>query len=275
MLQIPAMPSLLAAVEDGRWALGLGDPTPMGWATVGGYLIAAALCMLWAKPSGSGRLLPAMLAAAMTLLALNKQLDLQSLLTEIGRDAAKAQGWYEDRQTFQTIFIAAIAGVAGLGFVVSLWMLRRRWRESTLPLVGVAFLLAFVVVRAASFHHVDQGLGETWIGLRFNWILELGGIALVGVGSLVGWRVRQAASRNRCEPLQAAKADLDSVNGDASSPGEVAVGAADETRSKSVRPARSSPLEGFVVRPIRISNGPRSGRAETERPPLPPPRVVS
>ena len=274
MLLMPAMSSLLAAVEDGRWVLGLGDPTPMGWATVGGYLLAAALCLLWAKPSGAGRLLPLTLTLAMTVLAVNKQLDLQSLLTEIGRDAAKAQGWYEDRQTFQTIFIAAIAGVAGLGFVVSLWILRRRWRESTLALVGVAFLLAFVVVRAASFHHVDQGLGETWVGLRFNWILELGGILLVGVGSLVGWRVRRAEASKSRKPLGALNADLDSVKDDASSSSEVAIVAAVETPPKPVRPARSIALEGFVVRPIRISEGPRARRAEPDRPAAPP-RVVS
>ena len=274
MLQIPAMPSLLAAVEDGRWALGLCDPTPMGWATVGGYLLAAALCMLWAKPSGAWLLLPAMLAAAMTLLAVNKQLDLQSLLTEIGRDAAKAQGWYEDRQTFQTIFIAAIGGGATLGFAAMLWMLRRRWRESTLPLVGVAFLLAFVVVRAASFHHVDQGLGETWIGLRFNWILELGGIAMVGAGAIAGWRARRTHAIKRPDSSTASNTDRPSEN--RVEPAGVVSGAvaAEETPPRADRP-RSRSLEGFVVRPIRISNGPRSGRAETERPPLPPPRVVS
>jgi hypothetical protein len=253
--------SLFAAVEDGRWVLGIGDPTPMGWATVAGYLVAAVLCVLWAKPAGRGRLLPLALAAAMTLLAVNKQLDLQSLLTQIGRDAAKAQGWYEDRREYQVAFIAAIAGIAVLGFILISWLLRRRWRECTLALVGFAFLLAFIVVRAASFHRVDQGLGETWVGMRFNWILELGGIALVAAGAIVGWRLR-ARSRVISEPSSAKSASTPETPERPARPAfEVEV----ESEPRPPRPAKPGPLDGFVVRPIRLSSGPAARNGETTR----------
>lgn len=272
MLPTPVMPLVVAAVEDGRWTLGLGDPTPMGWATVGGSLMAAVLCLLWAKPPGAGRLLPLSLAFAMTLLAANKQLDLQSLLTELGREAAEAQGWYEDRRTFQWIFIAAIGGAATLGLAALLWILRRRWRESGLALAGVAFLLAFVVIRAASFHQIDQGLGETWIGMRLNGILELGGIALVGVGGLVGWRFRLARSSRIADSLETEAVKRVSEDQEATVPDSGVPIALDEPPMKPVRPARSVALEGFVVRPIRISEGPRA-RPHPDR--TSPPRVVS
>jgi hypothetical protein len=41
-------------------------------------------------------------------------------------------------------------------------------------------LLTFIVVRAISFHHVDVFLKSGIAGLRMNWLLELGGISLVG-----------------------------------------------------------------------------------------------
>jgi hypothetical protein len=43
--------------------------------------------------------------------------------------------------------------------------------------VGLGFLMTFVAVRAASFHHVDQWLRHGVV--RLNWALELGGIALI------------------------------------------------------------------------------------------------
>ena len=44
--------------------------------------------------------------------------------------------------------------------------------------------MGFVVIRAASFHHVDALLASRLGGLKWNWILELGGILIVAVGAL-------------------------------------------------------------------------------------------
>lgn len=258
---VPSIPILLAAVEDGRWVMGIGDPTPMGWVTVAAYLLAAAICVVWAKPTGRGRLLPLALAAAMALLAVNKQLDLQSLLTEMGRDLARAQGWYEDRREFQTAFIAGFAGLAGVGFVLVAWLLRGRFRECMLAVLGLGFLLAFVAVRAASFHRVDQGLGDMWAGWRFNWILELGGIALVGSGALVGWRVRRGRpAMTAGSPVKAGGAILE------------APAARVEEALPALRAAAKS-LDGFVIRPIRLSSGPTARDGDPPRATSPPSSV--
>ncbi|MHC4766222.1 MAG: hypothetical protein ACYTF2_14080, partial [Planctomycetota bacterium] len=47
----------------------------------------------------------ALLIALFLFLGLNKQIDLQSWLADVGRDMAKAQGWYEQRGRVQTIFV--------------------------------------------------------------------------------------------------------------------------------------------------------------------------
>jgi hypothetical protein len=48
-----------------------------------------------------------------------------------------------------------------------------------------------VVVRAASFHHVDVLLGSTAAGIKLNWLLELPGPTLV---ALVALRRRKAVA---------------------------------------------------------------------------------
>jgi hypothetical protein len=45
------------------------------------------------------------------------------------------------------------------------------------------FVLGFVIIRAASFHHVDALLAARLGGMKWNWILELGGIAAVAAGA--------------------------------------------------------------------------------------------
>jgi hypothetical protein len=44
---------------------------------------------------------------------------------------------------------------------------------------GLFLLLTFIVVRAISFHHVDEFIKVRVAGVRMNWLLELSGILLV------------------------------------------------------------------------------------------------
>ena len=49
-----------------------------------------------------------------------------------------------------------------------------RW--TNIAIVGTSMVLAFVVMRAASFHHVDRLLSSALLGVRFNWVFEITGI---------------------------------------------------------------------------------------------------
>ena len=75
-------------------------------------------------------------------------------------------------------------------------MTRRAWRTAGLALIGTGFLITFVIIRAASFHHFDEFIGFVVGGVRMNWVLELGGIACVAIAAC---RVRRpgAASAAR------------------------------------------------------------------------------
>ena len=125
-------------------------------------------------------------------LGINKQLDLQSALTEVGRVIAFAHGWYGQRQLVQLALII-FAAIVCISVVITLLIWTRHGPLSTwFALLGTILVIGYVLIRAASFHHIDRFIGTTFLGLRWNWILEIGGITIVLLASQ--WRRRSAKS---------------------------------------------------------------------------------
>lgn len=208
-------------MEEIRWSAGIGDPTLMGWLTVVAYFAATWLCLRafmvekagpprpyrqaigalvrvvrkhWPSPPAPARRagLWLVLAGILAFLGVNKQLDLQSLLTEIGRVSAIEQGWYEQRRPIQVGFIGAVLVSAAAAVVALAWLVRGHLRDFRLAIGGMVLLVGFVVVRATSFHDMDAFIHRGVGGLEINWIFELGGIALVSVAA--GKRLRKAGA---------------------------------------------------------------------------------
>ncbi|HTF90331.1 MAG TPA: hypothetical protein VK843_18085 [Planctomycetota bacterium] len=203
--------SLADTGADGRWSIGIGDPTPIGWLTVVGYGLAACFAFgacRRARREASGlrdgdaaragnerRMVGLWLIACvvMALLGVNKQLDLQSLMTQSLRDLARSQGWYENRREYQQAFIAVVAIAAVVSVCVTVLALRPVLHRAWLTVFGLTWIVTFVLIRAASFHHVDRFLRGG--NVRWNWVLELGGIAMVGVAGYRAARERPAPNR--------------------------------------------------------------------------------
>ena len=120
------------------------------------------------------------LCGVMVFLGFNKQLDLQSCFTQVGRDMAKSEGWYEERRAVQGIFVVVMAILGGLTIAGAWWYIRGAWRRYRVAFFGIIYLVTFVIMRAASFHHMDVFIQSTFLGMAFNHILELGGIAFIG-----------------------------------------------------------------------------------------------
>lgn len=178
---------ILASTEDGRWHASIGDPTFFGWITVLFYLIAVVQCgfkAISSKNHDQNYRFWLYLAVFLFLLCINKQLDLQSWLTQSVRDSALAHGWYEYRRSLQAAFIA----ILGLGMMFTLVGLRiflaNSWRQHKLTWVGIVLLCTFILMRAASFHHLDLFINHHVLGFRVNVILEIGAILLIILGSL-------------------------------------------------------------------------------------------
>lgn len=167
----------------GTWSPGIGDPTPVGWFTAFAYLATAWVCSRVARRTPTflaearrERLVWRALTVTMAVLGVNKQLDLQSAVTEMGRLVLRGSGLYDARRGLQELFIAAVAVTALLASAVLLVLARSTSRQARTAIFGTMLVFAFVVIRAASFHDIDTLLGVEWLGLRINWIAELSGI---------------------------------------------------------------------------------------------------
>ena len=176
-----------------NWTPGIGDPTIGGWVTVALYLLASGSCWISAQklglediPRSNERRAWLAISALFLALGINKQLDLQTALTEAGRVLAHYQGWFEQRQLVQLAFIALVAIICLIAAIALLLWTRSAPTPARLALIGTSMVLGFVLIRAASFHHVNQFIGQRILGLRWNWILEMSGISLVLLASQ--WR---------------------------------------------------------------------------------------
>jgi len=180
------------------WEPGIGDPTLYGWVTVAAYAFAALACWRARRAAPSAER-PAwlVLAVGLAFLAVNKQLDLQSLMTAMGRTIAKAQGWYEHRRPFQALFIAAIAGAGLIGMVLLLRSYRRASLALQGALAGAVLLCVFIVIRASSFERMDQFINSHLAGVRANHAMELGGIAIIAACALAALQPKARRRRRR------------------------------------------------------------------------------
>jgi hypothetical protein len=178
-----------------NWSPGIGDPTLMGWLTVVLYFLAAIDCWITARrlylergDADGEKELRAWRSIAIAFLALgfNKQLDLQTALTEAGRVLANFQGWYDQRQSVQLAFIVLVAIICLVTAAILVRWARNAPAPTLFALAGSIMVICYVLVRAASFHHIDRFIGETVLGFRWNWILEMGGISVVLAASY--WR---------------------------------------------------------------------------------------
>jgi hypothetical protein len=181
--------NLFAFTAADHWKPGIGDPTVIGWVTVVGYALAAWLCWRAARSArmtaelGRTRLFWTLFSLGLVLLGINKQLDLQTWFTLFAKHLALDEGWYAERRVFQAAFIAAVA----VGGAASLAGMKRLAGKTTtavrVALAGGIFLGCFILIRASSFHHVDQMLGMKLGGLKVNGLLELGSIGCIAAAA--------------------------------------------------------------------------------------------
>ena len=171
-------------ISDWRSSIAYADLAD--WVTFATCFIAAALSARAARQAETGgrdSTFWRITAMLLVLLGINELLDLQTLLTLVGREHARANGWYEDRRSVQYIFVLALGVVAVLAGVAMLRLIGRTHASVRLALAGLLFIGLFVLLRAASFHHLNEILGRG--APEFNWgtIQEMAGILIVTVAA--------------------------------------------------------------------------------------------
>ncbi|WP_199554390.1 hypothetical protein [Sandaracinobacteroides hominis] len=165
------------------------------WIITAAYLLTLPLLVLARQASATPRerLFWTLACLGILALALNKQLDLQTQLTAFGRQVAHNGDWFDRRRDVQRLFLI------GLGASMALLALWLGWLTHNLPgpvkltLAGLLLLGGFVLLRAASFHNVDQLLRTNLLGTRAWVVIELAGIVVVMAGA--GWAAMRARRR--------------------------------------------------------------------------------
>jgi hypothetical protein len=176
-----------------HWIPGIGDPTLAGWLTVVLYLVTSLSCWksgreaeLEDSPRSNEYCAWRSIAVLFLALGVNKQLNLITALTVFGRAVAHLQGWYNRRQPVQIVLIGLLAVSCVLVVIMLLIWMRRAPIATWLALIGTTLTLTFVLIRAVSYHYVDRFLFGRILGLRWNWVIEIGGIIVVLLASQ--WR---------------------------------------------------------------------------------------
>jgi hypothetical protein len=203
-------------VTDFNWSAWIGDPTVAGWLTTVLYLVSSVSCWILARKLGLAAVRRSRerrawqsISGLFLFLGINKQLDLQTAVMEAGRLLAHYQGWYEQRQLAQLAFIALIAVMCLISAITLLIWVWDAPISTWLALIGTTLVIGYVLIRAASFQHVNRFIfiGRKIFDFRWNWILEMGGIVLVLLA--IAWRqVHAAGWKMRSLPLQAREKTL-------------------------------------------------------------------
>ena len=181
------------------WQASIANADIVDWVTVAAYLVAAVLAYRAAskarrRTDKGDRWFWLASTALLIFFGINELLDLQWLLTVVAKEHAKANGWYEGRRDVQALFIAGLAIGAIVGGTLILWLTRRADFAVKLALAGFVFIGAFVLARAASFHHVSEMLGRGPDAFNYGSMQEVFGVAIVAVAALV-YRARKKRRR--------------------------------------------------------------------------------
>ena len=90
----------------------------------------------------------------------------------------------------QVIFIAVVAATATSGVVFGLWRVYRWSWPSRMAVIGLGMQAAFIVIRAASFHHIDSLLRLQFADVKLNLLLESTELLILLLAARSSWIMR-------------------------------------------------------------------------------------
>jgi xanthine/uracil permease len=94
-------------------------------------------------------------AGVLAAMSLGRTLELDELVTELGRSRARLAGWYRTRRGLQAALVGSVAAVWTVVVLATIWRVPER-RRRYLPTAIVVFtMVCFVAIRLVSLHHAD------------------------------------------------------------------------------------------------------------------------
>lgn len=187
--------------DSSRWSLSAGDPTFLGWSITVGYVIVflLSLFVFWmgrTKPLESDPKATSwfwlFLAWLMCFLALNKQLDLQNLFTQIGRVHAAKYGWLDYKREVQAVFVFVL--LSSFSLIASWFVMVNRQLivSQKFAFIGLLFVVGYVFLKAALFYHVIPFGRSAWYEM-----IEILGLICIAISALRYFKRQSLNSFNK------------------------------------------------------------------------------
>jgi len=170
-----------------------GRLTTLGWTMLALYLLAALLVFRAAAASTSpnSRAMDHIwisLGIILAALGLNKEIDLQTVLIEIGRRVARNEHLFAYRlELYLVFFLGFILAMTALFAAVMLRFsadVGKFARQFPFAASGLALICTYIVIRAAVIDNVNVMLGLDLKQIPFLWLLEAGGLLLIMIQAL-------------------------------------------------------------------------------------------
>ncbi|MEM7227981.1 MAG: hypothetical protein AAF432_04115 [Planctomycetota bacterium] len=166
------------------WSPAIGDPTATGWTSVVLYYVIALISILHIRSHRSqrvphGRFAWFALGVLFIALGANKQFDLLSAGTAFVRTQLRFYETYQHRNTFGPWLVVGMLTVMTTAFAIAAMKMRVASGLQRVSMGLACIITAFVLLRSASLHDIDQMLRATAAGVRWNTIIELGLLLII------------------------------------------------------------------------------------------------
>ena len=149
------------------------------WLRVVGYVIVAGLCF-WAswredrESEGSWPPFWLLTGGLFLVMAIGRAGDVADMVTNLLRQRAIAEGWYQSRRRVQAVVVAGLGSAWFIAVMTACWRVPAR-RRRYLPMIVVVLTIGiYAAIRVVSLHQIDAVLHNrrTW-GVRNGTLIEL------------------------------------------------------------------------------------------------------
>lgn len=145
-----------------------------------------------------------MSAALLVVIGVGRAGALGDLISEIGREQARSNGWYDTRRSLQAAVVIAVAVVWFLGVAVAVLRVPPRRRRYLPHVILLSTIIAFAAIRLVSLHQIDTVLYRRDVaGVRIVALVELSLLAATALVTVTTARFpRNSAAPGQPEVVQ-------------------------------------------------------------------------
>lgn len=175
----------------------MGSLAELRWLFGAAYLAVAFWAWQASASSRAGDRRPWLaIAAALVLFGISKAFDLEEAFLDRVRSAAQRGHWYDWHKAVQLAWLLLLAVTAAACFAALAPRLKSTNANGRIAVIATGLLAAFIAIRCASIHVVDEWVTKQVAGLRLGWWIEAAALIVIGIAA--------GASRDRAnvEPTQ-------------------------------------------------------------------------